>query len=187
MRPKMSLAVVLLCAACAHPSGNYTQIGMQDSTKLVQDSVQQIKILYPPASTHFRVGQSTADGYGTALMQQLRTEGYALEEKPPWFPVLADLPASKDQAPLTNTKAPSQVEAWLSELPNAAKQSAIAAIPEEAPAPSASSKMTLSYLLDPLMDGMVRVSLTVNQETLSRVYAHDDQTWVSAGAWTRKE
>jgi type IV secretion system protein TrbH len=47
---------------------------------IVGDTVKQLIMLYPPASTRFDFGQPTTDAYGTKLVQSLRLNGYALSE-----------------------------------------------------------------------------------------------------------
>lgn len=47
---------------------------------MVTDTVMQLVVLYPPASTRFYLGQPTPDSYGIRLVQSLRQHGYALGE-----------------------------------------------------------------------------------------------------------
>jgi type IV secretion system protein TrbH len=47
---------------------------------IVADTMKQLLMLYPPASTRFDLAQPPTDAYGTRLVQSLRLNGYALSE-----------------------------------------------------------------------------------------------------------
>ena len=51
--------------------------------RLAADTVKQLTVLYPPASTRFDLGQPTPDAYGSALVESLRIKGYAILEFEP--------------------------------------------------------------------------------------------------------
>ena len=50
---------------------------------IVADTMKQLIMLYPPASTRFDLAQPTSDAYGAALVQSLRVNGYAVSEPIP--------------------------------------------------------------------------------------------------------
>ena len=60
--------------------------------KLAADTVKQLTVLYPPASTRFDLGQPTPDAYGSALVESLRIKGYAILEFEPDEASPADKP-----------------------------------------------------------------------------------------------
>lgn len=82
------LVVASLLAGCAAPVKHYGNFvaepapGSLNQT-LAADTVKQLMALYPPASTRFDFKQSTPDAYGAALVESLRTNGYALLEFKP--------------------------------------------------------------------------------------------------------
>jgi hypothetical protein len=100
MRKLMGLAPLLFLlaglAGCAsiEPYGNFLGANAPATLneKLAADTVKQLTVLYPPASTRFDLGQSTPDAYGSALVESLRIKGYAILEFEP------DEAASADSA-----------------------------------------------------------------------------------------
>lgn len=78
----ITLVFTSMLAACASPYGNFIKSAPTSlNDKLVADTVKQLVALYPPASTHFEIDQPTSDGYGNALVKQLRVKGYAVAVK----------------------------------------------------------------------------------------------------------
>ena len=82
------LVVASLVAGCAAPVKHYGNFVAEPapgslSQTLAADTVKQLMALYPPASTRFDFKQSTPDAYGAALVESLRTNGYALLEFKP--------------------------------------------------------------------------------------------------------
>jgi len=94
MRKLGILALVVAgLAGCAltGPYGNFldgTSVSINET--LAADTMKQLVVLYPPASTRFDLGQSTLDAYGTALVQSLRDKGYAILEFDQKTPVKPD-------------------------------------------------------------------------------------------------
>jgi hypothetical protein len=86
---RLSLTILVctsMLAACASPYGNFIKSAPTSlNDKLVADTVKQLVALYQPASTHFEIDQSTSDGYGNALVKQLRAKGYAVKAVEPTF------------------------------------------------------------------------------------------------------
>ena len=91
MRKLMGLAPLLFLlaglAGCAsiEPYGNFLGANAPATLneKLAADTVKQLTVLYPPASTRFDLGQPTPDAYGSALVESLRIKGYAILEFEP--------------------------------------------------------------------------------------------------------
>lgn len=85
MRQLALLAVLLLSLAgcAAAPYGNFATAPVAYDKKMATDTVKQLAVLYPPASTRFNLKQPTQDAYGAALVESLRAYGYALFESEP--------------------------------------------------------------------------------------------------------
>jgi hypothetical protein len=91
MRKLMGLAPLLFLlaglAGCAstEPYGNFLGANAPAALneRLAADTVKQLTVLYPPASTRFDLGQPTPDAYGSALVESLRIKGYAILEFEP--------------------------------------------------------------------------------------------------------
>ena len=97
MRKLMGLApLMFLLAGCAsiEPYGNFLGANAPATLneRLAADTVKQLTVLYPPASTRFDLGQPTPDAYGSALVESLRIKGYAILEFEPDEAAQADNP-----------------------------------------------------------------------------------------------
>lgn len=114
-----------------------------DDKKMVDDAVNKLVALYPPALTRFSLRHAAADPFGTVLVATLRAKGYALQEY------------------------------------------------KSAPKPGAADKSAsraLSYVFDqPAGTGLYRVTLTIDDQSLSRVYKATGGSVAAAGYWVRKE
>lgn len=89
IRPAMLCALLTSCSTAdnlpsglygnfiAHPVANYEQ-------QLAKDAMAQLTAVYPPASTRFELKQATSDAFGAALVDSLRSQGYALLESVPF-------------------------------------------------------------------------------------------------------
>jgi len=159
------LFVFLALSACATPSGNYTRISNNDYTFMASDTAHQLVQLYPPASTQFQIAQKDGDPYGKSLVSKLRAHGYAIKES-------------------------SQLGAWIDTVftqtsetqpPKKASSSAKNKGPHESAAHS------LNYLLDKIDDDLYRVTVTIDNESLSRVYEIRGRHIFAVAAWARKE
>lgn len=87
----------LALVGCATTSSNYgnflspnTELMIQN--KLADDAIMQLAALYPPAKVQFELHQPTPDLFGTALVQKLRENGYAIQEYTPKVAVQNALP-----------------------------------------------------------------------------------------------
>jgi hypothetical protein len=114
-----------------------------DDKKVVEDTVQKLVTLYPPALTRFSLRHPASDPFGTALVTSLRAKGYALQEYK-----AASRSGTVDKA----------------------------------------SSRKLSYVFDQLAGtDLYRVTLTIDDQSLSRVYRTKDGNVAAAGYWMRKE
>lgn len=60
--------------------GNFAQV---DSVGLVQDAMNMMVAVYPPAKTRLEIVQDSGDPFGIALVENLRANGYAIAESAP--------------------------------------------------------------------------------------------------------
>lgn len=92
MMPRfLFLAVLLAGCAATGPYGNFAGTPATFDQKLAADVSKQLGALYAPASTRFNLRQSTQDAFGVALVEGLRSQGFAVYEVAP----------VKDKAPVT--------------------------------------------------------------------------------------
>lgn len=79
------ILILMLLAGCASQDmrGYYVStLSPTSSDKVAEDSVKQLSVLYPPATTYLVLKQKTDDPFGTALLGLLREKGYAVMEMP---------------------------------------------------------------------------------------------------------
>ncbi|EDL4573102.1 conjugal transfer protein TrbH [Salmonella enterica subsp. enterica serovar Newport] len=77
----MVLAASLLMTGCVSSGyGNYSNAGMFASTSMADNTVAHLAALYPPGRTTFTMKQPAKDQFGSALVQRLRSRGYAVIE-----------------------------------------------------------------------------------------------------------
>lgn len=77
----MVLAASLLMAGCVSSGyGNYSNASMFASTSMADNTVTHLAALYPPGRTTFTMKQPSKDQFGSALVQRLRSRGYAVKE-----------------------------------------------------------------------------------------------------------
>ena len=83
--PLLFLLAGLAGCTSIEPYGNFLGANAPATLneKLAADTVKQLTVLYPPASTRFDLGQPTPDAYGSALVESLRIKGYAILEFEP--------------------------------------------------------------------------------------------------------
>lgn len=77
----MVLAASLLMTGCVSSGyGNYSNASMFASTSMADNTVAHLAALYPPGRTTFTMKQPAKDQFGSALVQRLRSRGYAVIE-----------------------------------------------------------------------------------------------------------
>lgn len=76
------LALLLFLVGCAtQPYGNFIQNPSLTTSKVMADDVTaQLMRLYPAASTQFNLSHTVNDPFGHALIENLRLEGFAIQE-----------------------------------------------------------------------------------------------------------
>ncbi|MEO8626812.1 MAG: conjugal transfer protein TrbH [Betaproteobacteria bacterium] len=79
------------------PYGNFADARVEFTAKIAADTVKQLVMLYPPASTQLSLRQATPDAFGTSLVSGLRGTGYGLAES-----------KLEDGAPRTRPTSPSK-------------------------------------------------------------------------------
>ena len=82
MRKIITLVLCASLAACASkPYGNFIENAPVTTNQvLAADTVKQLMLVYPPASTRLNMVHEAPDAYGRALISTLRARGYALQE-----------------------------------------------------------------------------------------------------------
>lgn len=80
-RLSMPILLFMLAGCATTPYGNFVAANDEAHNKsIAHDVTQQLIALYPPASTQFNLQHPTADSFGDALVESLRTGGYAIIE-----------------------------------------------------------------------------------------------------------
>ena len=113
--------------------------------KMASDIATKMSALYPAARSKLTLRQASADPFGSALADALRTKGYALSEH------------VGPDATGASTKAVPGV-----------------------------GDLNLSYVVDQPL-GLIRVTVFINAQSLSRLYEANDRGVSPAGYWVRKE
>lgn len=162
--PLVVLALALGGCATTAPYGNFAgSRAALDQTSLARDTARQLAALYPPARTRFALQHPTSDAFGTALVGQLRSAGYAVGEAGPGT-VSGDAAAAPASAGVESGRA---VRA------------------EGTPTAEA---LPLRYVLDhDAGTGLYRLTLWVGTQSLARAYQEQNHVLVPAGYWVRKE
>ena len=77
----LMLVLLLLNGCVSQPYGNFIQNPSIVTSKVMADDVAaQIVRLYPAANTQFNVRHVVNDPFGNALIENLRLEGFAVQE-----------------------------------------------------------------------------------------------------------
>ncbi|PXW89086.1 conjugative transfer protein TrbH [Nitrosomonas sp. Nm84] len=80
-RLSMPILLFMLAGCATTPYGNFVAANDEAHNKsIAHDVTQQLIALYPPATTQFKLQHPTADSFGDALVDSLRTGGYAIIE-----------------------------------------------------------------------------------------------------------
>lgn len=87
MRATIRLCVLLItgllsaCAITPRVSGAAASASVPDGVgSVAADAVQFLQRRYPPGSTHWTLARPARDGFGVALVDSLRRQGYAVQE-----------------------------------------------------------------------------------------------------------
>jgi hypothetical protein len=161
MRPIAFIALLGLAGCATPPSpalyGNFAASHAGFDEKMAADTVKQLIVLYPPATTQFNLRQATPDAFGVSLLSGLRDNGYAVSEVKP------DEPAQRAHAndPATRQKAAGAQQPIGLDLRYVLDQ-------------------TVAL-------NLYRVTLWVGNQSLTRAYAEQDNALLPAGSWVRRE
>jgi hypothetical protein len=138
--------------------GYYTQgASPVDDKSMADDVARKLVALYPPAQTRIKLRHATPDGFGTALVSALRLKGYGLAEA---TAPIATAPGADDAVAGAHAAA----------------------------APGQTGDISLAYVVDqPLDASQYRVTVLVNEQSLTRLYQTTDGAIAPAGYWIRKE
>lgn len=158
---------LLLLGGCAmtQPYGSFIQNPSaafdQYSKVIANDVAGQIGRLYPAASTQFDLRHNANDPFGQALIDKLRSDGFAvLENTTPANPFLAAI-----QSP-ENTENSNNVP-----------------VREES---TQNHGLTLGYIIDQ-SDDLYHVSILIEDQQLTRAFIAQSGQIQPAGFWVRKE
>lgn len=87
---KLASLLMLLLSGCATlpQQGNYLNQSTTGFTEVIVDTAKQIESVYLPAKTKLVIQQpiDKSDAFGTVLINQLRQDGYAVQEYVPSAP-----------------------------------------------------------------------------------------------------
>jgi hypothetical protein len=87
MAKRIMLCLILAAlGACQTMTPPASSVGAAQTTAPAEgkamaiDVVKKLVVLYPPARTRFDLRQTASDDFGRALVEQMRSKGYAIEE-----------------------------------------------------------------------------------------------------------
>ncbi|OQW40161.1 MAG: hypothetical protein A4S08_05085 [Proteobacteria bacterium SG_bin4] len=158
------MLILLLLNGCAtKPYGSFIQNPSLATSKAMADEVTaQIVHLYPAANTQFNLRHTVNDPFGHALIENLRLEGFAVQER-----INSD-----------NSLFVSKILMGGS-LPDIA-------INHEEDGASQPTGLALSYIIDQSGD-LYHVNITIDDTRLSRAFVAQADSVQPAGLWVRKE
>ena len=158
---------LLLLGGCAitQPYGSFIQNPSpafdQYSKVMANDVADQIGRLYPAASTQFDLRHNANDLFGQALIDKLRSDGFAvLENASPANPFLAAIHSQENTGNASN-----------------------APISEEV---TKNNGLTLGYIIDQSGD-LYHVSILIEDQQLTRAFIAQSGQIQPAGLWVWKE
>jgi hypothetical protein len=85
-----ALPVLAVFCGCGEQPSGFGNFAKADSVELVQDAMSALTANYPPAKTRLALVQETEDAFGSALVETLRANGYAVAEYTKGDKYLAD-------------------------------------------------------------------------------------------------
>ncbi|PTQ91934.1 conjugative transfer protein TrbH [Nitrosomonas nitrosa] len=159
-------AILLLLGGCAmtQPYGNFIQnpspAFSQYGKVMADDVTDQIGRLYPAASTQFAVQHPASDPFGQALIDNLRMQGYAVQE------------TVKQDNPLLAVVLSQKID----EADEYAQQTTQA---------EAKPSLALRYIID-RSDDLYHVSILIEDLKLTRAFVVHSGQIEPAGLWVRR-
>ena len=160
------IGVLWLLAGCVTtpPYGSFIEnpspAFAQYSAAMAEDVAGQIARLYPPASTRFDMQHAATDPFGAALLENLRMQGYAVNE--------AAAPAGSIFAA------------------NSGQDKGTADNPVDVTGHVARSGLTLRYIIDRSND-LYHVSILIDDQRLTRAFVAQSEQIAPAGLWVRRQ
>lgn len=160
-------AILLLLSACTmtQPYGNFIQnpspTFSRYSKVMADDVTEQIGRLYPAASTQFAMQHPASDPFGQALIDNLRMQGYAVQETVKQDNPLLAVALSK---PIDEAYEHAQQITQLEARPG----------------------LALRYIID-RSDDLYHVSILIEDLKLTRAFVVDSGQIEPAGSWVRRQ
>jgi len=161
------ISILILLSGCAmnQPYGSFIQnpspAFSQYSEVIATDVADQIGRLYPAAFTQFNLRHNANDAFGQALIDKLRSDGFAvLENTNPANPFLVAIQSPENTGNASN-----------------------APISEES---IQNTGLTLGYIIDQSGD-LYHVSILIGDQQLTRAFIAQSGQIQPAGLWVRKE
>ncbi|MBX9896221.1 MAG: conjugal transfer protein TrbH [Nitrosomonas sp.] len=159
----MIIFLLLLGGCATQPYGSFIQNPSTIYSKVMADEVTaQIVRLYRAANTQFNLRHAVNDPFGHALIENLRLEGFAVQER-----INSD-----------NSLFVSRILMGDS-IPDIA-------INHETDGASQPARLALSYIIDQSGD-LYHVNITIDDTRLSRAFVAQADSVHPAGLWVRKE
>ncbi len=159
--------ILLLLGGCVttQPYGSFIQNPSpsfdQHSKVIANDVAGQIGRLYPAASTQFDLRHNANDPFGQALIDKLRSDGFAvLENNSPANPFLAAIQSPEDSENASNTPISGEAIQY--------------------------NGLALGYIIDQSGD-LYHVSILIEDQQLTRAFIAQSGQIQPAGMWVRKE
>ena len=167
-KPVLIFAVILLLlggCAMTQPYGSFIQnpspVFDQYSKVMADDVADQIGRLYPAASTQFDLRHNANDPFGQALIDKLRSDGFAVLENT--SPANSFLAAIHSQEETENSNSTPIVDESIG-----------------------NNGLSLGYIIDQSGD-LYHVSILIEDQQLTRAFIAQSEQIQPAGFWVRKE
>ncbi|TXI38117.1 MAG: conjugal transfer protein TrbH [Nitrosomonas sp.] len=162
----VSISILILLSGCAmnQPYGSFIQNPSpsfsQYSKVMADDVADQIGRIYPAATTQFDLRHNANDEFGQALIDKLRSDGFAVLENTG--------PANSFLAAINSPEANENLNTLISE--------------ENIQNPG----LALGYIIDQ-SDDLYHVSILIEDQQLTRAFITQSGQIQPAGLWVRKE
>lgn len=181
MRTVVALLILMALGGCATqpPYGNFIpfkEARTVDQVTMANDALEQIEAMYPPAKTRFTTYQTTPDVFGQTLVQKLRVRGYEVHELAPVRERhQRSLGADRPNDVLEEQRGKGGEQDTPDLLRVAEPVEGIAGHP-------------LYYIVDRIVgQDEYRVTITIDEKTLTRPYIIENHQAYPVGYWVLKE
>ena len=155
------LALVFVLGGCAtQPYGSFIQNPSPQYSKVMADDVTaQLMRLYSAANTQFNLRHAANDPFGKALTENLRLEGFAVQEAA--NPLFAAKILAADNNPGIDVN-------------------------QQEDGTDLQKGLALGYVIDQ-SDDLYHVNIMIDDQRLARAFIAQADTIAPAGHWVRKE